>query len=106
MFLIIINIHTPVLFLMLFMGNSNFNLFQLGFMFFFVVYGSSQWLYYRTSIMLPMFISYFILSQYYWSLVYYKYDNYNNKRDFLYMIDGWEPPADINDFYWSRMPNL
>ena len=56
--------------------------------------------------MLPMFISYFILSQYYWSLVYYKYDNYNNKRDFLYMIDGWEPPADINDFYWSRMPNL
>jgi hypothetical protein len=22
------------------------------------------------------------------------------------MIDGWEPPADINDFYWTRMPNL
>jgi hypothetical protein len=41
LFIIIINIHTPVLFLMLFMGNSNFNLFQLGFMFFFVVYGSS-----------------------------------------------------------------
>ena len=40
-FFFIINIHTPVLFLMLFMGNSNFNLFQLGFMFFFVVYGSS-----------------------------------------------------------------
>jgi len=62
LFIIIINLHTPVLFLMLFMGNSNFNLFQLGFMFFFVIYGSSQWLYYRTSILLPMFISYFILS--------------------------------------------
>jgi hypothetical protein len=53
-----------------------------------------------------MFISYFILSQYFWSLVYYKYDEYYNKRDFLYLIDGWEPPADINDFYWTRMPNL
>jgi len=27
MFIVIINLHTPVLFLMLFMGNSNFNLF-------------------------------------------------------------------------------
>lgn len=27
MFIVLINLHTPVLFLMLFMGNSNFNLF-------------------------------------------------------------------------------
>ena len=37
MFLIAVKLHTPVLFLMLFIGNQNFNLFQLGFMAFFII---------------------------------------------------------------------
>ena len=41
LYIIIINLHTPVLFLMLFIGNSSFNLFNLGFMFFFIVFGAS-----------------------------------------------------------------
>lgn len=38
--------------------------------------------------------------------MYFKYENYQTNRDFLFLIDGWEPPADINDFYWARIPNL
>jgi hypothetical protein len=105
-FVVAVRLHTPVLFLMLFMGNQNFNLFQLGFMFFFIAYGASHSLYVRTSIMLPMFVGYFILSQYFWSLVYKDIDGYNKYTDFLYLVDGWEPPEDYHDFYFARMPNL
>lgn len=69
-FIMAVHFHTIVLFLMLFIGNQNFNLFQLGFMFFFIAYGASHWLYVKTSILLPLFISYFIATQYYWSLIY------------------------------------
>lgn len=69
LFIVLVNIRTPVLFLMLFIGNQNFNLFQLGFMLFFVAFGASELLYNKFSILLPVFISYFILTQYCWSLV-------------------------------------
>lgn len=106
MFMMIINLRTPVLFIMLFIGNQNFNLFTLGFMIFFVAFGASDWLYSRTSIILPSFISYFILCQYYWSLIYSEHLSYNAETDFWYLVDGWTPPSDPNDFYWARKPNL
>lgn len=87
------NFKIPVLYLMLFIGNQNFNLFQLGFMMFFVLYGASDYLYIKTSILLPSFICYFILSQYYWSLVYQSYPDYNTDTDFYYLVDSWVPPS-------------
>lgn len=68
MFLIAVKLHTPVLFLMLFMGNQNFNLFQLGFMAFFIIYGTINSLFIKTSILLPLFVGSFIVSQYWWSV--------------------------------------
>jgi hypothetical protein len=102
-FIILVNIRTPVLFLMLFIGNQNFNLFQLGFMLFFVAFGASEKLYKTFSILLPVFISYFILTQYCWSLVQdsppsflidFVEEKYNRRTDFLFLIDGWEAPSD------------
>ena len=104
-FIMAVRLHTPMLFLMLFIGNQNFSLFQLGFMFFFVAYGASHSLYVRTSIMLPLFICFFILSQYWWSLEYANIQNYNQNRDFFYLIDGWTPPEDTTNFYWFRPPS-
>jgi len=75
-------------------------------MFFFVAYGASHSLYVKTSIMLPLFISYFILSQYYWSLIYASMETYNTRTDFFYLVDGWEPPENPNDIYWARLPNI
>ena len=55
-------------------GSNNLNhLRNLGFMFFFVVYTSSEYLYRRTSKCLVMFIAFFVGGQYYFSLVYRKY---------------------------------
>jgi hypothetical protein len=68
MFLIAVKLHTPVLFLMLFIGNQNFNLFQLGFMAFFIIYGTINSLFIKTSILLPLFVGSFIVSQYWWSV--------------------------------------
>ena len=67
-FLIAVKLHTPVLFLMLFIGNQNFNLFQLGFMAFFIIYGTINSLFIKTSILLPLFVGSFIVSQYWWSV--------------------------------------
>lgn len=106
LFIVAVRLHTPVLFLMLFMGNQNFNLFQLGFMTFFILYGASHTLFIKTSILLPMFVGYFILAQYWWSLSYQSMPTYNVKTDFFYLVDGWQPPSDFNDFYWARLPNL
>jgi hypothetical protein len=66
--LIAVKLHTPVLFLMLFIGNQNFNLFQLGFMAFFIIYGTINSLFIKTSILLPLFVGSFIVSQYWWSV--------------------------------------
>ena len=68
MFLIAVKLHTPVLFLMLFIGNQNFNLIQLGFMAFFIIYGTINSLFIKTSILLPLFVGSFIVSQYWWSV--------------------------------------
>ena len=68
MFLIAVKLHTPVLFLMLCIGNQNFNLFQLGFMAFFIIYGTINSLFIKTSILLPLFVGSFIVSQYWWSV--------------------------------------
>ena len=65
-----------VLFLMLFLGQDKFNLFQIGFMIFFVVYGASDYLLRKTSILLPMFVSFFILIRYHWTLVWMYYPDY------------------------------
>jgi hypothetical protein len=103
MFILAVRLHTPVLFLMLFMGNQNFNLFQLGFMTFFIIYGASHELFVKTSIFLPIFVGYFILAQYWYSLAYSTMPDYNVVTDFFYLVDGWEPS---NDFYWARLPNF
>lgn len=44
-FIIIVSMHSIIIFLMLFAGNQSFNMFQLGFMFFFVAYSASDYLY-------------------------------------------------------------
>lgn len=106
MFILAVRLHTPVLYLMLFMGNQNFNLFQLGFMSFFIIYGASHSLYVKTSILLPLFVAWFILSQYWWSLAYATMPDYNVVTDFFYIVDGWEPAQDVEDFYFARMPNF
>lgn len=55
-------------------GSNNLNHFRnLGFMFFFVVYTSSEYLYRKTSKCLVIFIAFFVGGQYYFSLVYRKY---------------------------------
>lgn len=109
-FILAVRLHTPVLFLMLFMGNSkNFNLFQLGFMFFFIAYGASHSLYVKTSIMLPLFVGFFIVGQYWWSLIYSQQEfmlGYNQETDFFYVVDGWTPPENPDNFYWARLPNI
>jgi hypothetical protein len=46
---------------------------NLGFMLFFVFYTASEYLYRKTSKLLVLFISFFIIGQYYFSLVYHKY---------------------------------
>ncbi len=105
-FIFMLSMHNVIIFFMLFAGNQKFNLFQLGFMFFFVAYSASEFLYQKTSILLPIFISFFISAQYYWSVQYTKHiDTYHNERDFLNMIDGWEP-TDGQSFYWARLPSL
>lgn len=71
MFICILEMHNLVIFLMLFAtGSETFNLFQLGFMLFFVVYSASEWVYRKTSIVLPIFIGFFIMGQYWWSVSY------------------------------------
>jgi hypothetical protein len=67
-FIFMLSMHNVIIFFMLFAGNQKFNLFQLGFMFFFVAYSASEFLYQKTSILLPIFISFFISAQYYWSV--------------------------------------
>lgn len=104
-FIFMLSMHNVIIFFMLFAGNQKFNLFQLGFMFFFVAYSASEFLYQKTSILLPIFISFFISAQYYWSVQYTKHIGTYHERDFLNMIDGWEP-SDASNFYWARLPNL
>jgi len=103
----LLNLHTYVLFTMLFIGASSFDMFQLGCMFFFITYTASEWLFRKTSILLPIFVSFFIAVQYYWSLVYSKFDvdEEFNKRDFFHVVDGWTPPEDSTEFYWARTAN-
>lgn len=88
-FIFMLSMHNVIIFLMLFAGNQKFNLFQLGFMFFFVAYSASEFLYEKTSILLPIFISFFISGQYYWSVRYLKHKDTYHQRDFFNMIDGW-----------------
>jgi hypothetical protein len=87
LFIVAVRLHTPVLYLMLFFGSQNLSLFQLGFMGFFVAYSASDTLYMQTSVLLPAFVSVFILSQYYWS--------YNFNEDYDYKAD----------FYFIGQPN-
>lgn len=93
--------------MLLFLGKSKFNMFQIGFMFFFVAYGSSDYLFRKTSVLLPMFISFFIIIRYIWSLVWVNFPNYEQQSDFFNMVDGWVPPADYEtNRYWARKPNM
>lgn len=31
---------------------------------------------------------------------------YDVVTDFFYLVDGWEPSEDLDDFYFARMPNI
>ena len=86
-FIVANRLHIPVLYLMLFIGNQNFSLFQLGFMGFFVAYGTSHQLYIETSFLLPMFISFFILGQYYFRINLKSMPEYDAEADFLFIAD-------------------
>ena len=48
---------------------------NIGFMIFFVIYTNSEYLYRTTSKLLSLFIAFFILGQYYFSLNYMKYED-------------------------------
>ena len=74
LFFVLKYIQSVALIALLVNGSNNLNhLRNLGFMFFFVVYTSSEYLYRRTSKCLVMFIAFFVGGQYYFSLVYRKY---------------------------------
>lgn len=67
-----------IVLLVLFWDGKNINqLRNLGFMCFFTVYVSSESLYRKTSVLLNIFIAFFIFGQYYFSLTYYRW--YGNK---------------------------
>lgn len=102
----LLNLHTIVLFLLVYIGYSDdFTLFQLISMFFFVFYSASDFFFRKTSILLPIFISVFILGQYIYSLNYESMDAHKWDGDFYFFKHGWEPPADGSN-YWARKPNI
>lgn len=69
LFIFLMNLHTVMLLVLVFFGQTgNFTVFQLGNMMFFVVYSASDYLYAKTSILMPLFMSFFILAQYLYSL--------------------------------------
>lgn len=77
-------------------GSNNLNhLRNLGFMFFFVMYTTSDHLYRRTSKALVMFVSFFVGGQYYFSLIYRKY-----KADPI----RWKQLEWLNLFEESKQP--
>lgn len=74
LFFVLKNIQQGVLILLFLNGANNLNHFDnLGFILFFVVYTTSEWLYRKTCKLLTIFISFFILGQYYFSLRYKVY---------------------------------
>lgn len=96
--------------LFLFLNGKEINkLRNLGFISFFTVYTASEWLYRETSVLLNVFISFFIFGQYYFSLTYYRYDGNTQVMDLLLYInmyeDGkiyqWESDTNI---YWRHIP--
>lgn len=67
-------IHTVVLVILFLQGSDNLNSARsLGFMLFFVVYTAYPETYRSTSFLLIIFISFFIVAQYQFSLVYQSY---------------------------------
>lgn len=88
------------------------NLRNLGFMIFFIVYSASEEAYRKTSSLLVIFLSYFILGQYAFSLVYLEYKgegSYDTYKWFgLYELSGpnWRLGDEIYfrhtpwTFYW------
>lgn len=69
-------IQTLVLVALFLNGSNSLNSMRnIGFMVFFVIYTTSEYLYRTTSKLLTMFISFFILGQYYFSLNYMKYED-------------------------------
>ena len=68
------HIHSVVLVILFIQGSGNLNSFKsLGFMLFFVVYTAYHQTYRSTSFLLIMFVSFFIIAQYQFSLVYQRY---------------------------------
>jgi hypothetical protein len=74
MFFLLRHIQSVVLLALFVRGREDLNsLRNLGFMIFFVVYTASEALYRKTQKVLVIFLSGFILGQYYYSLVYLRY---------------------------------
>ena len=73
-FFILKNIQTLVLVILFYDGSSDINhVRNLGIMIFFVIYTAYENLYRKTSKLLTIFFAFFIVSQYYFSLVYKSY---------------------------------
>ena len=70
MFFVVKYLHIVVLISLLVDAMNRLNTFRgLGFLTFFIVYTASEWLYRQTSRLLSIFISFFILGQYYTCLI-------------------------------------
>jgi hypothetical protein len=62
-------------------------------MLFFVAYTASEYLYRKTSKLLVLFICFFILGQYYFSLVYRKFENDSDLMKTLRWLDLYQESA-------------
>jgi hypothetical protein len=63
-------IHILTLFLIFFLGVTNIDLYNLGLMFFFIVFTAEPSWYRNGSIFLIIFAGFFIWGEYYWTLIY------------------------------------
>jgi len=66
------SIHTLALFLLFVLGAFEMNLYNLGLMFFFMIFTAFPACYRRCSVLLVIFASFFIWGEYFWTLVYSK----------------------------------
>jgi hypothetical protein len=110
LFFFLKHIQTLVLICLFFNGAQNLNHFRnLGFMLFFVIYTASMELYRKTSKALVLFVAFFIVGEYFYSLEYHRFDKAMQTR-FKWLSfwnhsnpPNWKPGSSI---FFRHTPNI
>lgn len=110
LFFFLKHIQTLVLICLFINGAQNLNHFRnLGFMLFFVVYTASMDLYRKTSKALVLFVAFFIVGEYFYSLEYHRFDKAMQQRfEWLSFWNtdnppSWKPGSSI---FFRHTPNI